>query len=137
MKTVFPDTNVIIDLLAGDRSYEAELSTADRILVTPTTVAEYLAGIRNGKRDAVRRRAFEDFLDDPAVAFLPHDRETALRYAALHQYLRRAGTPLPINDIWIASSALQHSALLLTRDRHFAAIPLLSTSIRARPAGAQ
>ena len=125
MKTVFPDTNVIIDLLAGDRSYEDELSSADRILVTPTIVAEYLAGIRTGKRDALRRKAFEDFLEDPSVAFLPHDRETAARYASLHQYLRRAGTPLPINDIWIAASAIQHSALLLTRDRHFAALPLL------------
>jgi tRNA(fMet)-specific endonuclease VapC len=129
VKTVLPDTIVIIDLLAGDRSFEEELSSADRILVTPTIVAEYLAGIRTGKRDALRRQAFEDFLEDPAVVFLPHDRETASRYASLHQYLRRAGTPLPINDIWIAASALQHSALLLTRDRHFEAIPLLGAVI--------
>ena len=127
MKTVFPDTNVIIDLLAGDRSFEDELTSADRILVTPTVVAEYLAGIRTGKRDSLRRQAFEDFLEDPVVAFLPHDRETATRYASLFQYLRRAGTPLPINDIWIAASALQHSALLLTRDRHFEGIPLLAS----------
>lgn len=130
MKTVFPDTNVIIGLLAGDRSFEAELSSADRILVTPTIVAEYLAGIRATKRDAVRRRAFEDFLEDPAVAFLPHDRESATRYASLHQYLRRAGTPLPTNDIWIAACALQHSALLPARDRHFEAVPLLSAILR-------
>ncbi len=125
MKTILPDTNVLIDFFAGDRAFEDALSTADRILVTPTIAAEYLSGLRDARRDRARRQAFESFLAAPVVEFVPHDRETADRYASIHQYLRNAGTPIPSNDVWIAASALQHGAALLTRDRHFSAIPLL------------
>jgi tRNA(fMet)-specific endonuclease VapC len=39
--------------------------------------------------------------------------------------LRERGTALPINDLWIAASALQAGAPLLTFDRDFARIPEL------------
>ncbi|MBR6021052.1 MAG: PIN domain-containing protein [Kiritimatiellae bacterium] len=125
MKTILPDTNVLIDFFAGDRSFGDELSSADRILVTPAIAAEYLSGLRDAPRDHIRRRVFESFLSAPVVEFVPHDRDTANRYASIHQYLRGTGTPIPSNDVWIAASALQHGAAILTRDRHFSSIPLL------------
>jgi predicted nucleic acid-binding protein len=33
--------------------------------------------------------------------------------------LRAAGTPIPTNDLWIASLAVQHELLLVSRDKHF------------------
>jgi predicted nucleic acid-binding protein len=39
--------------------------------------------------------------------------------------LKRAGTPVPDNDLWIAALALQHDLLLIARDRHFKNIPQL------------
>jgi tRNA(fMet)-specific endonuclease VapC len=36
-------------------------------------------------------------------------------YAAL----RRAGTPIPVNDMWIAATALDQGACLLTFDQDF------------------
>jgi predicted nucleic acid-binding protein len=39
--------------------------------------------------------------------------------------LKRAGTPVPDNDLWIAALALQHDLLLITRDKHFESIPQL------------
>ena len=36
--------------------------------------------------------------------------------------LRRRGKPIPTNDLWIAASALEHGAALLTFDAHFSAI---------------
>lgn len=129
MNTVLPDTNVLIDLLGGDRSFERELSAAERILVTPVIAGEFLAGIGKSARDAVRRHAFESFLDDPVVEFAPHDRETGVYYASVHRFLRKAGTPIPQNDVWIAASALQHGATVLTRDAHFSAIPVLPSVV--------
>jgi predicted nuclease of predicted toxin-antitoxin system len=38
-------------------------------------------------------------------------------------YLRRQGTPVPTNDIWIAATAAQHGFRLLTLDSHFLQIP--------------
>ncbi len=37
--------------------------------------------------------------------------------------LRPAHAPVPTNDLWIASLAVQHHLLLLTRDEHFQKLP--------------
>jgi tRNA(fMet)-specific endonuclease VapC len=55
--------------------------------------------------------------------FLRIDEETAERYAEILAGLRVAGTPLPINDIWIAASAMQYGLLVLTTGAHFRLIP--------------
>jgi tRNA(fMet)-specific endonuclease VapC len=52
-------------------------------------------------------------------------RDTAEHYARLFVQLKRAGTPAPDNDLWIAALALEHDLRLVTRDRHFARIPQL------------
>jgi len=39
--------------------------------------------------------------------------------------VKRAGTLVPDNDLWIASLALEHDLTLITRDRHFQHIPQL------------
>ncbi len=36
--------------------------------------------------------------------------------------LRRQGTPLPINDVWIAAHAMEVGATLVTFDAHFDAV---------------
>jgi tRNA(fMet)-specific endonuclease VapC len=46
-------------------------------------------------------------------------------FAALKLQLKRAGTPIPLNDVWIAALALQHGATLFTHDRDFENIPQL------------
>ncbi len=33
--------------------------------------------------------------------------------------LKKAGTPVPTNDIWIAAAAFQHGLKLFTKDAHF------------------
>jgi len=47
------------------------------------------------------------------------DDEAASLYADIHVELRRAGTPLPTNDIWIAALAAREGAEIVTSDRHF------------------
>jgi tRNA(fMet)-specific endonuclease VapC len=59
-----------------------------------------------------------------AGVLLP-SRETAEHYARLFVQLKRAGTPVPDNDLWIAALALEHDLLLITRDKHFERIPQL------------
>lgn len=50
------------------------------------------------------------------------DEETAARYAVIFDSLRRVGTPIPTNDIWIAAGAMQYGSVLLTTDPHFNAV---------------
>jgi predicted nucleic acid-binding protein len=52
-------------------------------------------------------------------------RETARIYARLLVQLKRAGTPVPDHDLWIAAQALEHNLALVTGDRHFESIPQL------------
>jgi tRNA(fMet)-specific endonuclease VapC len=42
---------------------------------------------------------------------------------AAYRQLRRQGTPIPSNDLWIAALVLQHDLALCARDRHFDHLP--------------
>lgn len=53
------------------------------------------------------------------VEELPVEGEVSRQFAEIVVELRRAGTPLPTNDLWIAATAARHGALVLTYDRHF------------------
>lgn len=45
------------------------------------------------------------------------------KHGEIERALRRAGKPIPTNDIWIAASAMQHGLVVLTTDEHFDHIP--------------
>jgi tRNA(fMet)-specific endonuclease VapC len=44
---------------------------------------------------------------------------------SLIRQLKKAGTPIPDNNLWIAALALEHDLTLVTRDKHFQHIPQL------------
>ena len=83
------------------------------------------AGFAAGSKQQANEAVLQQFLAKPTVQLLLPTRETADHYARLYSQLRTAGTPIPINDIWIAALALQHDLLLITRDPHFKRIPQL------------
>jgi len=64
-------------------------------------------------------------LAKPTVDVLLATRETAEHYARLFVQLKRAGTSVPDNDLWIAALVLEHNLFLITRDQHFERIPQL------------
>jgi predicted nucleic acid-binding protein len=64
-------------------------------------------------------------LSRETVAILFAGRETTEQYARLFIQLKRAGTPVPDNDLWIAAMAIEHDLALITRDRHFDKLPQL------------
>jgi hypothetical protein len=47
------------------------------------------------------------------------EEETSEHYAQLRLALKRAGTPIPSNDLWIAALCRQHDFPVLSKDRHF------------------
>jgi tRNA(fMet)-specific endonuclease VapC len=67
-------------------------------------------------------------LSKATVRVLLPGRETAEHYARLFVQLKRAGTPIPDNDLWIAALALEHDLTVVTRDQHFQHIPQLLRS---------
>jgi len=61
----------------------------------------------------------------PGVGVLYADEQTTHHYASIFRQLRKQGTPIPTNDMWIAALVLQHSFVLCARDAHFEALPQL------------
>lgn len=53
------------------------------------------------------------------VEALPVDAATSRHYAEIVAELRRAETPVPTNDIWIAATAARNGTMVLTCDDHF------------------
>ena len=73
--------------------------------------------------------AFNGLLGLAHVSVIPVTRRTGHIYAQLFAGLKKAGTPIPTNDIWIAASALECGGVLLTNDHHFQHIPNLQTMV--------
>lgn len=71
-------------------------------------LGELRAGFLQGTRLTENLSELAQFLASPRVLVVPMDEETAERYAVILDSLRRADTPIPTNDIWIAASTMQH-----------------------------
>lgn len=94
----------------------------DRILHLPAAaLGEFAEGFPDSE-DATLRAARELYV------LLPVDEATALRYGELAREMRRAGTLIGTNNLWIAAASLRHELPLATADlRPFARIPGLET----------
>lgn len=92
---------------------------SDRLILSAIVAGELLFGFDQGSRQAQNQRELQEFLDRPQVHFLPVSYVTADRFARVASALRRRGTPIPTNDMWIAAHALESAADLVSFDRHF------------------
>ena len=88
-----------------------------------TALGELEAGFQLGEGVRENRVALMAFLAEPFVSVAPTSVEVALRYGEICSQLRRAGTPIPTNDIWIAATTIDCGGQLLTFDQHFANVP--------------
>lgn len=126
MNSAVIDTNVLIGCFRREQGLSEKVSEYDRILVCPAVLGEFKAGVDiETKRGRKASERLDEFLDDPAVAVVPCTDETADYYARIFKALRANGTPIPTNDIWIAASALEHGAAVLSGDGHFSLVPML------------
>ena len=120
---VLLDTNRLTDALRGETPVVEAIERIDEVWVPFVVLAEIKAGFLVGSRRRPNEAALHAFLNLEGVETLYADRETTDVYARLYAHLRKRGTPLPTNDIWIASLAVQHQLILLTRDAHFDKLP--------------
>ncbi len=95
----------------------------DEVYLPAVVIGELLAGFKKGNTEQRNREILDQFLAVPHVGTLPLDEETAERYAVILDFLRRQGTPIPTNDLWIAACAMQHGLVMITADRHFLKLP--------------
>ena len=74
-----------------------------------------------------------EFLDDPVVEELGLDHEVSRIWAEILVALRRAGTMVPTNDLWIAAIAARHGVSVLTYDHHFRAVQRVGSVVLDPP----
>ena len=119
------DTNRLTDLWQGDAELAEWLGTCEEVWIPLIVLGEIKAGFYGGTQQRRNEVLLHRLLAKPTVQILAPGRETAEQYARVFVQLKRAGTPIPDNDLWIAALALEHNLLLITRDRHFEQIPQL------------
>lgn len=123
------DTSAYSHLRANHAEVLDRLARADRIFVPAIVVGELEAAFRVGRRTADNRARLEEFLDEDFVEVVPISREIAHRYGHVFATLRAAGTPIPINDVWIAATSLHVTAHLLTFDHDFERVAGLDVTV--------
>ncbi len=123
------DSNVIIDHIGGHKRIPEIVSGAESMFVSQIAIAETKVGCVDMARGRKDRAALDAFLRLPNVVEITLTPATTDLYAKVFRSLREAGRPIPVNDIWLAAQALEHGAVLVSRDRHFEAVANLQTLI--------
>lgn len=117
------DTNRYVDLCKGVVETITILEEADAIMLPFVVLGELRAGFAHGRRQAENERTLRRFLLKDDVRVLFADDQTTHHYASVFRQLRKQGTPIPTNDMWLAALVLQHNLVLHARDRHFDHLP--------------
>lgn len=135
------DTSAYSRFRRGDREAVQHIDAAEWVGVPAIVLGELRFGFRAGTRAQHNETLLRELLASPVVDILPVDDEVASHYADILVDLRRAGRPVPTNDIWIAATAARSGAAVLTSDVHFREIARVATvmlsSDRPRSPGAR
>src|SRR5260221_13592229 len=102
------DTNRYTDFSRGEASIVKTLELADEVWLPFIVLAELRAGFGVGSQGPHNEAVLRRFLMKPGIGVLFADEQTTHHYAAIYRQLRKQGTHIPTNDMWIAALALQH-----------------------------
>ncbi|HIJ96391.1 MAG TPA: type II toxin-antitoxin system VapC family toxin [Desulfuromonadales bacterium] len=130
MKRILLDTSAYSNLMRGASGIVELLDDADEVFLCAIVLGELLAGFKRGSREQDNKLILRDFLSISNVVVLNIDDSTAERYSIILDYLKKYGTPIPSNDVWIAACAMQNGLVLLTTDQHFSLLPQIVSEIQ-------
>jgi len=114
------DTSVFIAL-----EQERPISGAPpkRIAVSVVTIGELRLGVLAAESGAIRARRLETLSKAEALEPMPIDGPVAHAWAVLRLALRDEGKRMPINDSWIAATAIAGHIPVASQDDDFDNIP--------------
>lgn len=111
------DTNALSAAADCEPAALQLVARAEHVAVPVIVLGEYRLGIAQSRHSTSYKNWLRDWIT--AVAVLDIEEETTQHYAAIGLELKKKGTPIPANDLWIAALCRQHGLPLLSRDRHF------------------
>lgn len=110
-------------LKRGHDAVEELVRSAERVVLSVVVLGELYFGFHDGSRFRENVAQLDEFLDHPLVTLAPLTRSTADRFGRISTALKRSGTPIPTNDIWVAAQAMELGAEVVTFDEHFEHVP--------------
>lgn len=118
------DTSVFIAREVGRAIDEASLP--DDLAVSAITIGELRAGVLVARDVTIRDRRLATLTDALALQPLVVDDDVVAHWARLRVLLRDSGQRMPINDSWIAATALSVGVPVVTQDDDYPTIAELS-----------
>jgi predicted nucleic acid-binding protein len=123
------DTSAYSHLRGNHTEVVNRIAAADTVYLPAIVLGELEAAFRLGRRTSDSRAKLEEFLHEDFVEVLSVTADVARRYGEIFVALRAAGTPIPVNDIWIAAATIDAGAELITFDSDFDRIARLDRTI--------
>jgi len=117
--TIMLDTSAYSSLLRTELRVDPFLETATTIAMSPIVVGELKYGFLRGSRNEKNLKQLESFLNEKDVIICDIDADTAEIHAQLKLKQHETGKTVASNDLWIAASAVQMGAKLITLDSDF------------------
>lgn len=118
------DTSIFIGRESGR---ELDISALpDRIGVSVITIGELRAGVLAARDVSTRDRRLDTLTAAMTLQPLPIDTRVAEEWAHLRVLLRDAGLRMPVNDSWIAATAMAHGVPIVTQDADYVDLPGLT-----------
>src|SRR5262249_42267571 len=108
-------------MVEGEPSLEPVLRKAEHLAIPVIVLGETRSGICHPRNRQHYQRWLQEYL--PKFRILDIEDRTTIPYAAVRTELKKAGTPIPSNDVWIAALCRQHSLPIISRDHHFDLVP--------------
>jgi predicted nucleic acid-binding protein len=118
------DTSVFIARESG-RALDAT-ALPDDLAVSIITIGELRAGVLAAVDVDTRDRRLATFSAAQALDPIPIDEPVADAWARLRILLRDSGQRMPVNDSWIAATAISLGVAIVTQDDDYAEVPGLS-----------
>ena len=122
MNRVLLDTNAYTAFLNGDEQVLDALSSANKVYMSIFVLGELHSGFRGGSKMKSNMDTLNLFLSKSSVEIVPGTLETASIFGEIKNQLKKVGSPIPINDVWIAAHSLETASVLITYDHHFSHI---------------
>ena len=124
MKSILLDTNAYSAILRSQGGSVLDaIDCVENLFFSVVVIGELYTGFRDGSRYRENVGTLKEFLSDSIVSVADVHEETAEIFGEIKSALKKQGTPIPLNDIWIAAQCVELGAVLFTFDKHFSNIP--------------
>ena len=124
MSRALADTSLFIARETGRPILEQ--SIPEELAVSVITIGELRAGVLAATDTGTRDRRLSTLAAALALQPVPIDNAVAAVWARLRVILRDRGLRMPVNDSWIAATAMALGVAVVTQDQDFPSLDALS-----------